>query len=344
MTILTADKFVQDFEGLELSIPMADAIKIYKGSIVCYDTSGYANIGADTASFVCAGIALETVDNNIAGHTAGGQNIRVMTGRRFRLVFNGTATQATVGQQVYVHDSGSVDITATNYVGVGQVVFFHSAHDVDVEVPRGGGAPLTSISGLTATAGELNVLHSVAAGTTSASKALVVDSNKALDTLVIATLKLGAGAGTAVTSTAAEINVLHSVTAGTAAASSALVLGASKDVDTIKLDTSLVLASGASATYGATITEVVSTPIVTIAGNHTTSGTYTINCAAVAPAGAFLHILVTESAGTGTVVGTFGTHFKTTGTLTTQSSGTSTISFIGDGTNWNEIGRGATLS
>jgi hypothetical protein len=339
MTILTADKFVQDFEGLELSLPMADAIKIYKGSIVCYDTNGYANIGADTASFLLAGIAIETVDNNITGHTAGGQNIRVMTGRRFRLAFNGTATQATVGQQVYVHDSGSVDTAATNYVGVGIVVFFHSAHDVDVEVPRGGGAPLTSISGLTATAGELNTLHSVVAGTTSASKALVVDSNKALDTLVIATLKLGAGAGTAVTSTAAEINVLHSVTAGTAAASSALVLGASKDVDTIKIDSQLTLASAASAAYGATIALVVSAPVMTQAdAANGTSATATVNCAAVAPAGATLTYSITTDA-SGTCTFTFGTHFKSTATLAAQASKRHTISFLGDGTNWVETAR-----
>lgn len=57
---------------------------------------------------------------------------------------------------------------------------------------------------------EIDRLASVTAGTTSASKALVVGANKELDTLVIADggLKLGSGAGTAVTATAAELNAV----------------------------------------------------------------------------------------------------------------------------------------
>lgn len=63
---------------------------------------------------------------------------------------------------------------------------------------------------VSATADELNKLASVAAGTTSASKAVVVGANKNLDTLAIADggLKLGSGAGTAITATAAELNQL----------------------------------------------------------------------------------------------------------------------------------------
>lgn len=56
-------------------------------------------------------------------------------------------------------------------------------------------------------------LNGVTAGTVTASKAVVVDANKRVDTLVIGTLALGAGAGTAVTSTAAELNILDGVTA-----------------------------------------------------------------------------------------------------------------------------------
>jgi hypothetical protein len=83
---------------------------------------------------------------------------------------------------------------------------------------------------LSATAAELNKLAGVVAGTVTASKALVVDANKALDTLVVATLKLGAGAGTAITATAAELNVLASVVAGAVSASKGLVVDANKDL------------------------------------------------------------------------------------------------------------------
>lgn len=55
---------------------------------------------------------------------------------------------------------------------------------------------------------EVGVLDGVTAGTVTASKAVVVGTNKNIDTISIADggLKLGSGAGTAVTSTAAELN------------------------------------------------------------------------------------------------------------------------------------------
>lgn len=75
------------------------------------------------------------------------------------------------------------------------------------------------IGGITATAGEINKLAGVTAGTASASKAVVLGANKNIDTLVIAAsgLKIGSGAGTAVTATAAELNKLSG--AGSAVAS-----------------------------------------------------------------------------------------------------------------------------
>src|ERR1051326_4414680 len=80
-------------------------------------------------------------------------------------------------------------------------------------------------SAVTATAAELNVLHSVTAGTARASSAVVLDANSAINVLRTASLRLGtSGSETAVTATGAEVNTLHSVTAGTIAASSAVVM------------------------------------------------------------------------------------------------------------------------
>lgn len=75
---------------------------------------------------------------------------------------------------------------------------------------------------------EVAPLDDVTAGTVAAGKAIIVGTNKNIDTLVIADsgLKLGAGAGTAVTATAAQLNVLAGVTAGTGLASKAIVLDA----------------------------------------------------------------------------------------------------------------------
>lgn len=59
---------------------------------------------------------------------------------------------------------------------------------------------------VTATAAEINRLAGVTAGTATASKVLVAGTNKNLDVLAVADLKLGAGAGTSVTATAAQLN------------------------------------------------------------------------------------------------------------------------------------------
>lgn len=80
-----------------------------------------------------------------------------------------------------------------------------SGGEIDVE----SGASL-KIAGtaMTASADELNLNDGSVAGTAVASKALVLGTNKNVDTLAIADggLKLGAGAGTAVTATADELN------------------------------------------------------------------------------------------------------------------------------------------
>jgi hypothetical protein len=151
--------------------------------------------------------------------------------------------------------------------------------------------------------------------------------------------------GHSVTSTATDATAIgKSITNNTA---TSVEIGVS-DSTKLRIEaggiTAHSFASAASVSYASTMALVVATPIVTIAANHTTAATYTVNCAAVAPNGAILHLFITEGAGTGTVVATFGTHFKSTGTLTTASSGKSTITFIGDGTNWNEISRAATLA
>lgn len=98
-------------------------------------------------------------------------------------------------------------------------------------------ATLNALAATTATGTELDKLAGVVAGTVSASKGVVVGSNKNIDTIAIAVsgLKIGAGAGTAVDTTAAELNTLAGVTAGTAAASKAVVLTTGNVIDTIDI-------------------------------------------------------------------------------------------------------------
>ena len=116
-----------------------------------------------------------------------------------------------------------------------------------------------TVSGTAINATEIAFLDGVTAGTVTASKAVVVDADKHIDTIVIADggLKLGATTGTAVTSTAAELNFLDGSVAGTAVASKAAVLGTNKNLDTLVIaDSGLFLGAGAGTAVTSTAAEI----------------------------------------------------------------------------------------
>ena len=76
---------------------------------------------------------------------------------------------------------------------------------------------------VTTTAGEINVLDAVTAGTAAASKAVVLDSNAAVNAVKTAALHIGAsGSETAVTATGAELNYNDITTLGTVEVSKAV--------------------------------------------------------------------------------------------------------------------------
>ena len=110
------------------------AQKVYAGTLITINTSGFAVKGADTASFVFAGVAADTVDNSAGA--AGDKNIDCYTEGTFEFGFSGTATQASVGADVYVVDDSTVAVaaTTTNDVRVGKVVEFINASTVRVKI------------------------------------------------------------------------------------------------------------------------------------------------------------------------------------------------------------------
>jgi hypothetical protein len=74
-------------------------------------------------------------------------------------------------------------------------------------------AEINKLDGVTATTAELNFVD-VTAGTATASKAAVLDSNSHIDTMKMTNLYIGAsGSATQVTSTATELNLLDGITA-----------------------------------------------------------------------------------------------------------------------------------
>lgn len=89
-------------EGTVVALKMAVA-KVYKGSLVTLDASGYATYAQVGANLPFAGVAYETVDNT--GGSAGDKTIRVWVSGVFSLVA-ASAAQAWVGTEVWL-DSGS---------------------------------------------------------------------------------------------------------------------------------------------------------------------------------------------------------------------------------------------
>lgn len=111
---------------------------------------------------------------------------------------------------------------------------------------------LNLLTGVTATTAEINMLGNSVAGTSVASRALVLGANKNTDVLAlpVSGLKIGVGAGTAVSASAAEINTLTSVTAGTITASKAVVVDSSKKVNEWNMTGALTIDKTGSISLG----------------------------------------------------------------------------------------------
>ncbi|MFH0902761.1 MAG: hypothetical protein V2A73_19190, partial [Pseudomonadota bacterium] len=105
--------------GVLTTYLVAATTKIYNGSLVAVNSTGYLVPAADTAALKVVGRAEQQVDNS-AG-LDGALSCNVLEGV-FRWV-NGTATvtQAYVGLRCYVQDDQSVAITSTNDIVAGIV-------------------------------------------------------------------------------------------------------------------------------------------------------------------------------------------------------------------------------
>lgn len=110
------------------------AVKLYKGTLVSLNTSGYAKKGADVASEIFVGVAFETVDNS--GGAAGDKSIRVWQEGTFEFLTSETAAITDIGKKVYIVDNQTVAFvgTTTNDVLVGKITEFVSASKVRVAI------------------------------------------------------------------------------------------------------------------------------------------------------------------------------------------------------------------
>lgn len=111
MTPLTESRYTKFRDGLITAHPVKAATKIYKGSLVCADLTGYAVPGADAPNYTFLGVALEEADNTDGASAA--VTVRVQALGVFSFAKTGTITQASAGAPLYVYDDQTVALVGT---------------------------------------------------------------------------------------------------------------------------------------------------------------------------------------------------------------------------------------
>jgi hypothetical protein len=139
MAALAEDRITETkFQALK-SYPVAGSTKIYAGSIVAINSSGYAVPASDSAGLKVVGVAASQADNSTGSN--GDKSVKVDAPIIAR--FDATSiTQAMVGQVMYVVDDHTFDDSpGTNGVKAGRLVEFISTTEGWIEIaPSGVGA------------------------------------------------------------------------------------------------------------------------------------------------------------------------------------------------------------
>jgi len=115
-----------------LTMPVADNVIIYKGArVMVVGGTGYATPAADTSGGIYVGIARETVDNTVSGHTAGGVSVtieRAAAGATLdalhEITMATSIAQSAVGKFAYLVSDNTADVVAnsTNKVVYGRIL------------------------------------------------------------------------------------------------------------------------------------------------------------------------------------------------------------------------------
>jgi len=123
---LTADRNVEFFASADLvDLPVNDNVKVYKGALVGRDrATGFARPLVAGDEFL--GIAYRQADNTVAGHTAGGINVRLHQRVDIVHALPGV-TNMDIGKDVYASHEDTLTLTPTGGSRVGRVVVVEGA-------------------------------------------------------------------------------------------------------------------------------------------------------------------------------------------------------------------------
>jgi hypothetical protein len=121
MAALTSDRNTEYSLGDLLSVPVAANTRVFSGSLVCVNSSGYAVPAADSAGLKFMGVATAQADNRNGAN--GDLSVIVRRRGRYRLDYAGTLVQSGLGASVYAVDDHTVDAAngVTDDVLVGSI-------------------------------------------------------------------------------------------------------------------------------------------------------------------------------------------------------------------------------
>ena len=110
---LTADRNTQMQDAELISVPIAAAKKIFAGSLVAINATGYATPGAAAATLTYLGRAEEAVDNTAGAD--GALSVLVRRGKAFKFgnYASDAVTQAEMGKLCYIYDDAQVAKTSS---------------------------------------------------------------------------------------------------------------------------------------------------------------------------------------------------------------------------------------
>ena len=113
MAALSGDLGIVRRDGVMQGLPVEEAQVIYLGALVMVNAAGYAQPGADDyadPAHIFGGVATERVDNSAGGD--GAATVVVYRRGQFRFACASSATQANVGDKVYLIDDQTVALAA----------------------------------------------------------------------------------------------------------------------------------------------------------------------------------------------------------------------------------------
>jgi len=132
VTALSSNFDAQRKDGLLLSYGVEESTVVYKNGLVCANSGGYVQPGADISGMAFVGVAYEKCDNSSG--IDGEHSLRIWKNGSF--IFNAgfTVLQSHIGDEVYIADDNTVNTTSTNLVKCGVIVEVISSSKIRVRI------------------------------------------------------------------------------------------------------------------------------------------------------------------------------------------------------------------